>query len=288
MTERLKYLVEILSAQDNKDNTKNIEHLTSLTNSLFLLTQSLFDRKIKVKYYQREIEGKFFRFGLANHSLINLAKGNSFTLINLKVVIGDMFSIKSIARMQIESFIIMFYLFFDNLTQEEKNFKYDIYKIHGLEKQLNFKVRNMTAENIENKKKIETELEESIKNLKSSSIFINATFKEKKKYLNPQYAKIEKSEILFEKSGLNKTRIGNIWQIYSNYAHAEHISDRQYNSAYVNKKSIDEDINVTINTISILTAKLIVFLTRTISEIDQDYKNLNLKNRVLIETWNSM
>ena len=78
MDEKTKHLLDIYFAQENNDLEKRIEHFELINNSLFILTQSLFENKEKVKYHQREVEGKFFRFGLANQSLISLIKGNYF------------------------------------------------------------------------------------------------------------------------------------------------------------------------------------------------------------------
>ncbi len=85
---------------------------------MFKLTQSLFDYKEKPPYHLRELEGKYFRFGLANQSLLGLIKGNQFRLIDRDVLIPDIFSFKSLTRMQIESYLIMHYLFFESITEQ--------------------------------------------------------------------------------------------------------------------------------------------------------------------------
>ncbi len=183
MNDKIYNLLEIYFAHQNNDMSKRIDHFVSISNSLFILTQCLFDNNEKVKYFQLELEGRLFRFGLANQSLINLIKGNHFTLINEKVQIGDIFSIISITRMQIESFLIMF---------------------------------------------------------------------------------------------------------YSNYAHSEHISDRQYNSYCKMKKSITDSYSLIITINTILTSKLILYFKDSFRSVEKNYLELNSLDRDQIEFWNKV
>jgi hypothetical protein len=286
MNDNIKYLLELLETQRNGDIRKSIEHFDLITNSLFILTQSLYDGKEKVKYYQRELEGKFFRYGLANQSIINLIKGNQFKLININVLYGDIFSIKSIVRMQIESFIIMFYLFFDKITDEEKDVRYSVYKLHGLRKQSSFPVKTSFAKT--QFEKINKEIQESEEIIINSSIFEQSTKKEKESLLFPKFPKMVKSNTIIEKSGLKNSRILDMWQIYSNYAHAEHISDRQYNTLYKIEKSITKDCLSILELNSILTSNLILFLKDSFVSCTNKYNELSEKEKVHIETWGKL
>jgi len=285
MNNRLEHLNEIVEFQCNNDISKGISHLELLTNSLFKLTQSLYDYKEKPAYHLRELEGKYFRFGLANHSILGLIKGNQFKLIDKEVLIPDIFSFKSLTRMQIESYLIMHYLFFESISNEEKAFRYDIYKIHALQKQLGFKINFDTPFAQEQKLKIQTELQQAVESLKNSSFFGSAKEKEKKDFLKPQYPKLINSKDLFESSGLSKAGINQMWQLYSNYAHAEHISDRQYNTAYNIKKSFSEDSSLILTINLILTSRLIVNISEMFNGPKVEYEKIGEKEKVIVETW---
>lgn len=287
MTEKEKHLIEVYLTEKNNDIKKRIENFESITNSLFVLTQSLFDNKEIVKYHQREIEGKYFRFGISNYSLINLMRGNHFTLINQKASIIDIFSLNSITRMQIESFLIMFYIFFDKINDSEKDFRYSIYKLHGLQKQSNFKI----SSDFPNKKiqldKIKIEMNEVIENIKKSKNYNDADEKEQKKYLKPTHAKLVKNEILFKESGIENNRINDIWQIYSNHVHAEHISDRQFNSYRISNFKNDNS-SLIINLNLILTTKLIWHLINSFDSVKKKYEQMSEKEKVHIKIWKSL
>ncbi len=288
MSDKLEHLNEIIEFQFNDNISKGIEHLDLITNSLFKLTQSLYDYNEKPKYHLRELEEKYFRFGLANQSIIRLLNGNRFKLIGQEVLIVDIFSFKALTRMQIESFLVMFYLFFDNKSDEEMNFRFDIYKIHGLQKQLNFKINFDTPNARKQKFKMEEELRQALENMKSSSFFINANEKNRKNFLKPRFPKLVESKDLFEASKLSRTGINQIWQLYSNYAHAEHISDRQYNTTYNITKSFTQDQSMIITINLILTAKLSVNIAKIFNGAQKEFECLSEKEKTIINMWNSL
>jgi hypothetical protein len=283
---RIKYLFELHDAFKTKDIVSQLSHFKMLTNSLFTLTQSLFDSNEKIKYFHSELENKYFRYGIANHSISNLMTGNEFKLITLDVKITDLFSIFSLTRMQIESYALMFYLFYDDVPENEKNFRYNIYKLHGLIKQSKF---NTTSEKgIEKKNKILTEIESLKETITEFKTFKNSSLKEQTNFLKPKRAVFLFSKDLLAKSGLESSRIDEMWDLYSNYAHSEYISDRQFNSIYKINKSTLEETLLALNINSIMTARLCTFLTNSFQGVKQKYTELDIKERVHIETWNKL
>lgn len=135
MDDRSKLLLELYRIESTSDNKEKLKSLSNINNCLFELVQNLYEKKVEIKYHQREFEGKYFRFGLSNQSIINLINGNIFDFFDKKVNMIDIDSLYSITRMQIETFLIVFYLVFDDISDEEKDFRYDIYKLHGVLKQ---------------------------------------------------------------------------------------------------------------------------------------------------------
>ena len=287
MSKKIDYLKEVYKI--NKDNNifLEMERLELLTKVLFDITQSLSDYKETPLYHLTEIEGKYFRFGLANQSIINLIKGNNFKLLNKDILLTDIFSLKCITRMQIESFLLMFYLFFDDISNEVKSFRYNIYKLHGLQKQLGFEI-NFTSPFIEEQKlRIKREIEEVIKKIEISSNFIKASQKEKVNLLKPRHPKFLKSKELFQLSGISNLWYDQVWQLFSNYAHSEHISDRQFNAAYSPtknaKKQRNEDCLMIIKINIILTSILILNITKIYNCAKITFDNLSSKDKFLIQ-----
>lgn len=286
MSTRDKYLLELLNTYKSKDVDKQLSDFRMITSSLFTLTQSLFDNNEQVKYFHSELENKFFRFGLANHSIINLMQGNQFKIIDIETRITDLFAIFSLTRMQIESYSLIFYLFFDKISDKEKDFRYDIYKLNGLLKQCKFKARTQTS--IEKKEIILKEIESIKQQITNHEIFKASSQKEQKDFLNPRRAMLNFSKELLLKSGLEKSRIDEMWDLYSNHAHGEYISDRQFNSIYKISKSTKGETILAININSILTSKLCVFLRDNFEGAKKKYSELDTRESVHIEIWSKM
>ncbi|MDC9721513.1 MAG: hypothetical protein PSN34_01905 [Urechidicola sp.] len=286
MEERKPYLLEIYNAFKTDDIKTRLKHFDILTNSLFILTQSLFDNKVKIEHHHAEIENKYFRYGMANHSIQKLLEGNKFFLVNKQIQVTDLFSIYSLTRMQIESFAIMYYLFFDKVEVIEKDFRYDIYKLHGLQKQNNFPVE--FKKNKWKKKEIEDDIKILIEKIKEFSKFKNSKENIQREFLKPKRAKLESTKSILKTSGIDSNRINDMWNLYSNHAHGEHISDRQYNYIYKNKKTtLEESMTVlTINTI--LTSTLCNLISNEFEGVKKKYEELHLGDKVQIEIWSNL
>ncbi|MBZ9779853.1 hypothetical protein LB452_13070 [Psychroflexus sp. CAK8W] len=283
-----KYLLKIFEASNKRDLKMNTKGLEIITGAIFKLTQSLFDGGEKLEFHNSELENKFFRYGLANHSIIKLLDGLSFELIGHNMNIIDIFSIKSIVRMQIESYLIMFYLFFDNVTVEEKNLRYAVYKLHGLRKQASFAYDSDFAK--KQYQKVQIEISETTEKIIKSAQYKKATsVKERNKLLKPSYAIMFKKEQLFERSDLNKSRISDMWSLYSNYAHAEHISDRQFNTYYKsNIQSLKEECVLSVEINLILSSKLALYLANSSKSSKKAFKDLTIEETTYIETWGKL
>ena len=290
MTEREKYMIELLGVEDSLDANLKINTFEELNNSLFVLTQSLYDNKVELNYNLQELEGKYIRFGFANQSIITLLRGNTFTLIGRKTSIIDIFSVHCIMRMQFESFIWMFYLFYDNVPILEKEFRYDIYKLHGLLKQSRFEIKDDSDKNevVDKRKKILEEIDQLGIKIKASIIYSESSETQRIKFLDPPYPRLINSSILFKNSKLENTRMHDLWLLYSNHAHGEHISDRQSNSI-VNNGSVDiNTISNILSACSILTSRLIKNLLAQFPEIENVYFDMTEKEKVAIDIWSGL
>jgi hypothetical protein len=273
----------ILNRIDSEKLSDRILLLQELTNGLFLITQSLFENKVKIEYHQMELEGKLHRFGIGNHSIIKLLEGTNYKLIETDISAIDIFSIYSIMRQQIESFIILFYLIFDTVDDSEKDFRYDVYKLHGLLKQSKYKAHSEAT--IALKNEILNDIKAIKINIENTSIFKSASKKEQTQYLNPTRPKLEKPENLFRKSGIKQIRLLDVWNLYSNYAHSEHISDRQYNSFFKKNESMNNMLLSVLNQCSELTTKLIRFMADSFEAAELTLEKMDNEVRVQVKVW---
>lgn len=285
MSESEKYYFEIILVEKFKDVEKKLEFFSEMTNCLFDLVNNLFEEKITIKYYQRELESKLYRYGVSNKTIEKIITGNKFNLVGKEVNIIDIDSLYSITRMQIEIYSILYYLIFDKVSDELKDFRYNIYKLHGIQKQHNFEVSPNFVDKENQLEKIKNELDELIEIIKSSEIFKMENVNKQKAFLKPKYAKMEDTKSIFEKSGITQSRIDTMWSIYSNYAHAEHIGDRQSNYRFNNPSFVSNTISLIIDVNKILTSRIIWFLKEEFEVNRSKYNSFTERQRIHVEMW---
>lgn len=285
MNDRDKHYAELFLVENTNDIGKKIKFFSSMTNCLFEIANNAFEQKIKIKFHQSVLEAKAYRLAFANNSIISLIKGTKVKILDREINSIDIDSLNSITRMQIETFLILFYLVFDNVDDEIKDFRFNIYKLHALQKQSNFELSVDFIDTENSLKKIEFELNETIDAIKQSNIFQQATEAKQNEYLNPKYAKLIESRQLFEKSGIRKSKIDLMWSIYSNYAHSEYISDRQHVYRVKNPNCKLETISLILDINKMLTSRLIWNFKLLYKENVEKYDSFDLRDRIHIETW---
>lgn len=127
-----------------------------------------------------------------------------------------------------------------------------------------------------------------VEKLKNYSKFKNSTAKQQKEILNPKFSKTEFTKNILIKSGIDSNRMNDMWSLYSNHAHGEHISDRQYNYIYKNKKSTLEESMTVLSLNTILTSTLCKLISDEFEGVKKKYKDLHLRDKVQIETWSNL
>lgn len=276
-------MLNILKTVENNDLKEGIRQLELINDSLFQLTQSLSDGKETIEFHRTELEGKFFRYGLANQSIITLIKGNKFNLLSQSTLIADVFSINSLTRMQIESFSIMYYLFFDQEDSNLLKFRYLIYKLHGLQKQSKFDFS--TEYGSEKFKIIQNEIKDIQNLISDHPFFKEANTKKQNEFLEPFKAKSLTTYDILVKTDLKSRRFDELWNLYSNHAHSEHIGDRQFNTIYKLQKSTQSTCSSAITFNSVLSTELCKYLIDNFKSAENVYNSFELERKVLIDVW---
>jgi hypothetical protein len=133
MNERKDKIFALLSLNDlSLVNQRNI--LEELNSLLAECTQDLYEFKIKFENANL-FEKLLFQIIFHNSSLANLTKGSSINIRDKNIKINDMTAIYSLARLQIETYVNLSYIFFLD-SEYSKNLRAYVYKIQGLRKQI--------------------------------------------------------------------------------------------------------------------------------------------------------
>ncbi|MFY0603022.1 MAG: hypothetical protein JXQ93_03670 [Flavobacteriaceae bacterium] len=234
----------------------SFESLELVTKAKAELIQSIYDSKPKLKEGEVFIETLSIKILLATKSIIELGKGTKVSTLSkdTDVKLLDFPSINILTRSVIEAFLTLEYLFFNDLEEEERNFRFYVWQISGYKSRQNFfNERGELKENIT--EKLKAELSE-IKKLKTKIV------------KSPYYKNIQKQNLykldtyglprleswlkLLEQSILKTSIFGTSYKLYSNYAHSEFISLIQINEKNALNKGSEENDKTILNALRVV------------------------------------
>lgn len=141
----------------------------------------------------------------------------------------DLTAVYTVARLQIETFVNLSYLFFLDFDISDA-LKVCVYKIQGLNQQIALTKKH--PKDLAQVKKMRDELAEESRKLEE---YHRASKKEKLQFQNPRYARLKKPGEIYD-----LIKIGDLSRthsLYSNHIHSEYISIRQLNSSIENENA---------------------------------------------------
>lgn len=250
MNERKDKILALLSLNDlSLVNQRNI--LEELNSLLAECTQDLYEFEIKFENANL-FEKLLFQIIFHNSSLVNLTKGSSINIRDKNIKINDMTAIYSLARLQIETFVNLSYIFFLD-SEYSKNLRAYVYKIQGLRKQIFLTKKH--PKDFEPISKMRNELAQELRNLRKLEEYKKTTFPTREKYTNPKYARLMKPEEVFQLIQIGK--LSKTHSLYSNHIHSEYISIRQLNSALKKGKEGESSFSTVLTLCSRISALVI-------------------------------
>ena len=238
----------------------NQKIILSELNSLFVeCSQDLYDNGIKFENAGL-LEKLLFQIIFHNETLLKLTEGVNIGVRNKKLSFYDLTAVYSIARLQIETFINLSYIFFIDI-EYSKEIRGSVYKIHGLRKQIELTKHHQKS--FEPVQKMRNELALELFKIRKLDDFKNMSKGNRKKIIHPSYARLIKlNEIypLIKIGDLSKSH-----SLYSNHIHAEYISIRQLKSALDDKTQLENSFSNVILLCSRITSL-------TISNLNEQYE----------------
>ncbi|WP_350287559.1 DUF5677 domain-containing protein [uncultured Croceitalea sp.] len=257
------------------------------------LIQSIYDSKPNLGEGEVFIETLSFKILLTTKSIIELGKGTKVSALtkdsNVKLL--DFSSINILARSIIEAFLTLEYLFFNDLSIEERNFRFYIWQISGYKaRQSFFNERGIMKENIN--EKLNSELEE-IKRLKTiieQSPYYENLGKQSLWKLDTFGLPRLVSWIKLLKQSILKTSMFELsYKLYSNYAHSEFISLIQMNGAEtMNKGSKENDLSLlnSLRVVKMINCIAIVGLKNKFDFASKVFEQYDEETKSIILFWN--
>ncbi|MGV3460730.1 MAG: DUF5677 domain-containing protein [Flavobacterium sp.] len=290
MTPNLPLAINELMKLNSIDHS--IKDLYKILEGYVEIIQSIYDDMPKLLEGEVFIETISFKIVSTTHSILKLLEGyyvSTPSKQGTKILI-DFSSINILTRVIIEAFLTLDYLFYNSLDDEERNFRFNIWRISGYKSRQNF-----FNKKLELKKDISEKLSHELEEIMS----ILSKVKDTKYYneLNRQelwkldkfgLPRLSSWQTLLENSILKTSHFEVSYKLYSNYAHSEFISLIQMNGSEVlNKNSDDNNLAIqnALRTVKMICCVSIVLLKEKFECTLNAYENLDKNLKEMIEFW---
>lgn len=256
-----------------------------LSNSLFLLTQKMNEDNLNENGQNKYLKVFILKIASASKSLLKLSESTKLNVNNTTAEIIDYPSVLLLARGILENYLTMEYLYFNEIDNNEKDFRFKLWRMSGFMLRQNSLKDIPQYEDILSREKIEIEnAKMDIKNsIYYSQIKKNDTWKLDAFGIPRVLSWIK----LIELSQLKTKSFKDIYQLYSNYAHSEFLSMMQlYNFGYNSNSEMVVEMSkstyiVSNSVISHCFKNLITF----IDYVDETSLNLDEKAKSRIDYW---
>ena len=281
MNEQQRTSIEALLLVNDTSLSNQKAILTELNSLLVECTQDLCDNGIEFEDAGL-FEKLLFQIIFHNETLLTLTSGKLVEVRGKKLKINDLTAVYSIARLQIETFINLSYIFFVD-SEYSKEIRAYVYKIQGLRKQIQLtKKHSKVCEHI----KMRSELAEELWKIRKLDEFKRAHFSKRKRFINPSYAKLIKLDEIYPLIKIGD--ISRLHSLYSNHIHSEYISIRQLKSA-INDNSQPERLFSTVTFLcSRITSLAITNMVKQYELKSYSYSKAPLKLKKVIELINEL
>lgn len=261
-------------------NQKSI--LSELNSLLTECTQDLYDNGIRFEDAGL-FEKLLFQIICHNESLLTLTNGNLIKFRQQQLKINDLTAVYSIARLQIETFINLSYIFFID-SEYSKEIRAYVFKIQGLRKQIELTQKH--PKDFEPIKKMRNELAVELRKIRKLVEFRKVPFSFRKKFIYPSFARLIKLEDIYP-----LIKIGNLSRshsLYSNHIHSEYISIRQLKSAVNDNSQYESSFSTVTLLCSRITSLVIINMVEQYELEKGSYSKAPLILKKVIESINKL
>jgi|GEM_PF-1881112 len=225
--------------KENQDSLRTIlETLSDLVDSLAQAKV----KKINWKYHSETLVNKII---FTSYSIIQLSEGyvmRSYKTKDFKVDVTDYQSIYILTRAMIENYVTLCYIYNNDLSEEEKLFRFKLWEVSGLISRQNFSGKNEDYQKKKEEEKVTIDkIMEEIKGMEEYAKLDKTKLNKLSTYGLPR---LDSWQQLIRKGNLRKDIIGNCYSLFSNYAHSEYLSIIQVGQSSMNSKNGDNIGNI--------------------------------------------
>ncbi len=261
-----------------------------LLDILIFLEEQLNEMNQEVEEWLYYSESLLHKYYLHAQSLLNITKGYNLTGSLNKpnfyyTTIFDRSSTNTLLRALFENFLIYQHIYINPASNEEKELRLYCLLLKTLIDRSNFNVKSSIA--IEIQKNDTNEIERIKELIKENVSFKELTLKQQEQIILGKTSKFFKRwDQIMEDCRLNETPIfKQLYYLLSSHAHSEGLSLLQVKDSNIQLEANDDFINLSCFIMNILTAKLIMDITKTFPILEQELHKLSQANINLVKNY---
>jgi hypothetical protein len=286
MTTREHYLVQIYSQFKARDFEQHLNDFNVLIELLNDLQDSIYHGKSSLKPWRTNLEILIAKFSILCSSISQISAGTKIKARGKEIVIYDISSVYVLSRSLIVSYLIINYLNFTPSTDEQGEFRNDLYALAGLSHRQDFDT--IIEEGKKKKAEEKAEIEQLIKRINKNIYFKSLATDKRKRLMKDRPAKEISWENLLKTARIQNREYLLVWKLYSNYAHSEYLSSIQLKE-YLNdvmsmKRTVLTSLVQNIATLSIL----ILDITDNFLSARLKFNVTKQETRTKVEFWGGL
>lgn len=270
------------------DLQKNLEEIIIF---IGFLIQTVYELKPKLREGEVYIETLITKLIFASKSVLHLSKSQEIGMYRSKekIEIIDAPSIFILTRSIIETFLTMEYLYFDNIDDLEKDFRFKLWRVSGVMSRQAFS-STVSEIHLEKLKREEQLIEDIKKEIKISPFYMTLQSQALWKLDKFGLPRLKSWGNLLESSRLHSEAFQKIYSLYSNYAHSEYLSMIQINEGNLNKSNQNNVSNVetAILFVQMINSVTVLLLKERFTELEEKYITINDELKTRIELWSGV
>lgn len=222
---RIGAILKVWREYENSSNEQYGKTVLETLHVLLTLTNSLHTDQVALPPWKIWAEPVIFKFCYHVSSLVQLFNGTAlpFKKEGKDILIFDEPSMFILFRAALENYLTFFYLFTDDVTDEEKLFRSNVWRYSGFKQRARFEI---TSDEAKKRQEEESRIAEQLKKeIEGNCFFIPLNLKIKKEVLKGRKPRLQYSwPDLIVRSNLRHSLYRNLYGYKSNYSHSEFIS----------------------------------------------------------------
>ncbi|MEJ1242121.1 hypothetical protein WBG78_28495 [Chryseolinea sp. T2] len=265
--------------------------LTDLNTMVFVLnytTNVMYDAKVKLKPNQTFLEVQLIKLAQHGGSLVDTVRGKSRPT-HVSGVFHDYPDISStyvLARSIIETYLVTYYLNFDNIPADQSNFRKLLFEFAGLKRRQLFAVT--TPEGKKQLKKEAGEIATLEQSIKANTYFAKLKSDRKKYLLSGKSATEISIEDIIRARGILNQQFYMGWRLYSNFVHAEYLSTIQLKDYLTDRAALNHTLMaILVDQIGIFTFQ-INDLLNNFPSCKFAFNMLSVEQRTTFDAWSKL